>query len=202
MASTTVGPSQQTVTQSNSLAHIRTDPLRNFKYQVNIYNSLFTGPSQFGFMSVSGLSMTTDVIVYRAGGYNTTTQKLPGQSDFAPITLSRGIVCGDAPIWGWFQQIFMVMQGTGGSDGSQEFRCTMDILLIDHPVTTSVATVKAAWRVYNCWPTSIAFGDLDAGANAVMLQQITLAHEGFDFSVANTYGPGNPAILQTSQNIS
>lgn len=186
-----------TVIQKDSLASIRTDPLRNFKYQVNIYNSMLKTPAQFGFMSVSGLSMTTDVIVYRTGGYNTTTQKMPGQSDFAPITLSRGLVCGDMPIHSWINQIFMVMQGTGGSTGADDFRCKMDILLIDHPVTTPVATVKAAWRVHNCWPTSIAFGDLDAGANGVMLQQLTLAHEGFEFRVADSYGPGAPAVLGT-----
>lgn len=182
-----------TVQQKPSLASIKTDPLRNFKYQVNIYNDLLSGPAQFGFMSVSGLSMTTDVIVYRTGGYNTTTQKMPGQSDFAPITLSRGLVCGDQPIHDWINQIFMVMQGTGGSDTANDFRCKMDILLIDHPVTKNVATVKAAWRVHNCWPTSIAFGDLDAGANGVMLQQLTLAHEGFEFKVASQSGPAYTA---------
>jgi phage tail-like protein len=197
MASTSV-VATPTVTQGPSLASITTDPLRNFKFQVNIYNDFLASTTpQFGFMSASGLSMTTDVIVYRTGGYNTTTQKMPGQSDFAPITLSRGVVCGDQKIQNWVNQIFMVMQGTGGSDGSTDFRCKMDILLIDHPVTTTTATVKAAWRVHNCWPTSIAFGDLDAGANGVMLQQLTLAHEGFEFKVADKYGPGYPAVLTT-----
>lgn len=111
-------------------------------------------------------------------------------SDFAPVTLARGLTPGDSNIYSWLQQIFMVIQGTGGTDGSKEFRATMDILLVDHPVTTTKAAVKAAWRVYNCWPTSIAFGDLDAGANGVELQQITLAHEGFDFKVASKGGNG------------
>lgn len=181
---------QETVQQRPTLASIKTDPFRNFKYQVNIYNTLFSNmPVQLGFMSVSGLSLTTDVIVYRTGGYNTTTQKMPGQTDFAPIVLSRGLAPGDSPIWRWFQSIFMVIQGTGGSDDSTDFRCKMDILLIDHPVTTKTAAVKAAWRVHNCWPTSLAFGDLDAGANGVMLQQLTMAHEGFEFKVADQSGP-------------
>lgn len=111
-------------------------------------------------------------------------------SDFAPITLSRGLICGDSDIHAWLKQIFMVMQGTGGNNGSSNFRATMDIFLLDHPVTTQTVTYKAGWRVYNCWPTSIAWGDLDAGANGVELQQITLAHEGFDFKIANKYGPG------------
>jgi phage tail-like protein len=146
-------------------------------------------------MSVSGLSITTDVVVYRQGGHNTTTQKMPGQSDFAPITLSRGLIPGDSDIYAWLKQLFMVMQGTGGNDGSRNFRATMDIYLLDHPVTTKTVYYKAGWRVYNCWPTSIAFGDLDAGANGIELQQITLAHEGWDFKIANKYGPGSGISL-------
>lgn len=185
-------------TQSKSLAHIRTDPLRNFKFQVQIHledGSLTTRRSsnnQLGFMSVSGLSITTDVVVYRQGGMNTTTQKMPGQSDFAPITLSRGLICGDSDIYSWLQRLFRVMQGEpGGNDGSRDFRAYMDIFLLDHPVTSNRVYYKAGWRVYNCWPTSIAFGDLDAGANGVELQQITLAHEGWDFKIADKYGPPN-----------
>lgn len=116
-------------------------------------------------------------------------------SDFAPITLSRGLICGDSDIYAWLTKLFKVMQGTGGNDGSYNFRATMDIFLLDHPVTTQTVTYKAGWRVYNCWPTSIAFGDLDAGANGIELQQITLAHEGWDFKIASKYGPGNGISL-------
>jgi hypothetical protein len=42
--------------------------------------------------------------------------------------------------------------------------------------------------VYNAWPTSIAFSDLDAGANAIVVQQMTLAHEGWEFKVAKNIG--------------
>lgn len=180
--------------QKPSLAHITTDPLRNFKFHVAFHlgNSSLSNAkrrNQIGFMSISGLSITTDVVVYRQGGMNTTTQKMPGQSDFAPLTLSRGLICGDADIYDWLKQIFRVMQGSGGNDGSYDFRTILDIYLLDHPVTAQRATYKAGWRVYNAWPTSIAFGDLDAGANGVELQQITLAHEGWDFKIADRNGP-------------
>ncbi|MFI9271873.1 phage tail protein [Kitasatospora sp. NPDC052896] len=179
-----------TTSQQPSFSHVQTDPLRNFKFQAFIhYSDLDDRTPQMGFMSISGLSITTDVVVYRQGGMNTTTQKMPGQSDFAPITLSRGLICGDSDIFGWVQQIFMVQQGSGGSTGRDEFRANIDIYLLDHPVTSQTVTYKAGWRIYNAWPTSLAFGDLDAGANGVELQQITLAHEGWDFRIASTYGP-------------
>lgn len=180
--------SSMAVTQQSSIAHISTDPLRNFKFQVNINNPSISGLVQLGFMSCAGLNITTEVIPYRQGGYNTTTQKLPGQSDMAPITLSRGLAVGDNSIWQWQQQLFTVLQGTGTGGPGNNFRCNMDILVLDHPVTQGNAPVKAAFRVYNAWPSAVAFSDLDAGANAIIIQQMTLAHEGFDFKIAASVG--------------
>lgn len=180
-----------TVTQTDSRSALNTDPLRNYKFRVMFDNANLNAVSpQFGFMSVDGLSVTTDVISYRQGGHNTTTQKLPGQSDFAPITLSKGVVAtkDDQGVMKWLNDIFVAIQGTGSNDGSKNFRSTVTIYLIDHPVTTSKAAVKAAWRIYRAWPTSIAFGSLDAGANGVLMTQISLAHEGWDFKLANSNG--------------
>lgn len=178
-----------TVTQTDTRSSINTDPLRNFKFRVMFDNPHLNSLSpQFGFMNVDGLSVTTDVISYRQGGHNTTTQKVPGQSDFAPITLSKGVIAGkdDPGLVAWLQDIFVAVQGTGSNDGSRNFRSTVTIYLMDHPATTSKAAVKAAWRIYRAWPTSVAFGSLDAGANGVLMQQISLAHEGWDFKLATS----------------
>lgn len=171
-----------------SLAHLATDPLRNFKFNVNIMHPNIPGFATMGFMTVSGLNITTEVIPYREGGMNTTTQKMPGQSDFAPITLSQGVAVGSGPMWQWMQQLFRVMQGTGTGNPGTDFRATVDVMVLDHPVTSSQVPVKAIYRIYNAWPTSIAFSDLDAGANAVLMQQMSLAHEGFDFKLATSIG--------------
>jgi hypothetical protein len=61
-------------------------------------------------------------------------------------------------------------------------------MVLDHPVNGPKVPVKAIYRVYNAWPTAIAFSDLDAGANAVLMQQVTLAHEGFDHKLATSIG--------------
>jgi phage tail-like protein len=193
----TVGPANLT----SSIAHHKTDPLRNFKFQVSIIKDGFG--VDMGFMSVSGLSITTEIIPYREGGMNTTTQKMPGQSDFSPLTLSKGVAVapGGNANMNWMKELFAVMQGTGSrAAGAGDFRTTVYIKVLDHPVTkndpkTSIqggwVPVKALFTVYNAWPTSIAFSDFDAGANALMIQQMTLAHEGFDFLADSHYGmPG------------
>jgi phage tail-like protein len=175
------------VTSKWSGAHVATDPLRNFKFVVTIHNTKLNFAANMGFMSASGLNVTTEVIPYREGGMNTTTQKMPGQSDFAPITLSKGLMVGKPQMINWMAQLFTVMQGTGDGGPGENFRSTVDIKILQHPVTnTANIPVQAAFRVYNAWPTSIAFSDLDAGANAITVTQMTLAHEGFAPSIATS----------------
>ena len=175
------------VTQTASIAHLATDPLRNFKFQVTIRPN--TGAAiNLGFMSVSGLNIQVDVIAYRVGSYNTTTQKMPGQADFSPITLSRGLAVGTPQNWNWMKELFTVMQGTGPNNGTIDFRATVDVQVLSHPVTAASANYPAWFRIYNAWPTALAYSDLDAGANQLLIEQMTLAHEGFDFDLANGLG--------------
>lgn len=174
-----------TVNLKPSLSSLATDPLRNFKFRVDVHHPGITGFATMGFMAVSGLSITTEVIPYREGGMNTTTQKMPGQSDFSPLTMSRGLVTGQGEMWQWMKQLFVVMQGTQSGSAGEEFRHNVDIRILDHPTAgQNAAKVKAWFRVFNAWPTSVSYSDLDAGANAIIVSQMTLAHEGFDNAVA------------------
>ena len=34
-------------------------------------------------------------------------------------------------------------------------------------------------RYFNCWPSAIQWNDLNAGDNSVMVETMTLQHEGF-----------------------
>lgn len=172
---------------ANSLAHLATDPLRNFKFIVRISHPSAGFAGAMGFMSVSGLNITTEVIPYREGGMNTTTQKMPGQSDFAPITMSKGLIVGENRMMVWMKEMFSVIQGDGTGKAGQDFRGTLDILVRNHPITAPGQNKNsAAFRVYNAWPTSVAYSDLDAGANAIIISQMTLAHEGFEMKLANS----------------
>jgi phage tail-like protein len=175
------------VTQRSSIAHLATDPLRNFKFVTTIRPPSGSAIN-IGFMSVSGLNITVDVIAYRTGGYNTTTQKMPGQADFSPITMSRGVAVGSTEDINWMKQLFTVMQGTGSAGPGNDFRRTIDVQILDHPVTTASVPIKAWFRIFNAWPTSIAWSDLDAGANQLFISQLVLAHEGFDYTLANSIG--------------
>jgi phage tail-like protein len=184
------------VTIATSLSHIATDPIRNFKFHVDISHPIsgYGGMSlaQLGFMSVGGLNLSTEVIPYRQGGYNTTPQKLPGQTDFSPITLSRGVLLGTNQTWKWIEEIFTVLQGTGTGTPGHNFRSTVDIKVLDHPVNRGKTPIKLWIRVYNAWISTYALSDLDAGGNGFMVEQVTLVHEGFDVGWASRK-PGDDA---------
>jgi phage tail-like protein len=180
----------------DSHSSIKTDPLRNFKFLVNIHHTLVNRNGKsggslatLGFMNCSGLNIETSVIAYREGGYNTTPQKMPGQSEFTPITLSRGVILGGPSSHKWMREIFSVVQGGGLfslADG-RDFRSSIDIKVLAHPHTNqkNVGTpVKAWFKVYNAWPASIGFSDLDAGGNAVFMEQMVLQHEGWNLAWA------------------
>lgn len=184
----------------NNRSSLITDPLRNFRFLVT-FKALPTASTatknlqnavSFGFTSVSGMAVTTDSIPYREGGYNTTVHQIPGQTTFAPITLQRGLILGTAKNWNWMREMFATVQGGAGSRGvAENFRCDLNIEVLSHPIpgvgaegagdtTPPKDHVAMRFKVYNCWPTSVAYSDLNAGDNALFVEQITLVHEGFD----------------------
>lgn len=189
--------------QSASIAHLATDPLRNFKFLVDITTNAggyalpnsSGGTLSLGFMSVSGLNVNVSVIAYREGGMNTTTQKLPGQADFSPIVLTRGVAVGHSEDIAWLKQLFQVIQGSsGGSVAGRDFRQTIDVRVLAAPVTGPSAPVSAWFRVFNAWPTAVAYSDLDAGTNQLLISQMTLAHEGWDYALASSITGDAPAV--------
>lgn len=185
---------------------VRSDPLRNFKFQVEInyvtksfLNEATRSPlARLGFMSVSGLSMQTEMIPYREGGMNTVSRKMPGQSDFPQVSFQRGLFQGKGELFDWFKDIFYI-DNVNGRGPNADFRCDITIRVMQHPIvrvagvgntlveggggsadtsTTFRNRAKQLFVLKNAWPTSLAFSDLDAGGNGIIMEQMTVAHEG------------------------
>lgn len=198
---------------------LNSDPLRNFRFRVSINNPDIPNIVNLGFMALSGLSVNHEVIPYREGGNNTTTRKMPGQSDFGPITCTRGMMsaplatggastlaAGRNEIYTWFTEIFSVNVGAGFGNGIRNFRVGVTIDVMEHPITQGnsaagvdqIPPIKARFQVYNAWPMGLSYSDLEAGGNAVIIENLTLAHEGWQLLTATT-APGN--YLGSSLNI-
>ena len=179
----------------------RPDPIRNFKF--NVQASLGDEGDPFlnmGFMSVEGIAMNTEMVAYREGGWNTSPRKLPGQTDFSPLTMAAGLYYNDARLWNLAKRMFSVQWGAGTlafSNGNvSEFRYDLVVRVLGHPVTnlpdsvrtsaaSDISTAVLAYKFYNCWTASVGFSGLNASDNAIIVQQMTVHHEGFDVYFGN-----------------
>ena len=125
---------------------------------------------------------------------------MPGQADFNPITLSRGLFPTDYDNWYWMSNLFTAMYGGGvnpviGGSATTDFRTTMYVGVLQHPNNTPQAAsgpsyqssyqqqasiVQISFKLHSAWIGSLAYSDLDAGGNAVAVEQMTLNYEGFE----------------------
>lgn len=175
---------------------LRADPVRNFKFQVQLFHSDATLSRQIGemgFMSIEGIAMNTEMVAYREGGWNTNPHKLPGQTDFAPLTCSAGVFHTKPGMWKLAKQMFSVQWGQGTIGMGEEFRFDMAVRILDHPVTEGPASGSThdgsgaimAFAFYNAWVASVGFNNLSAMDNAVLIHQMTVHHEGFETFFGN-----------------
>lgn len=189
-----------------------TDPLRNFKFQVQIYPggaglAAHTGPAitTMGFAVVSGISVTNETILYREGGMNTHPHKMVGQSDFSPVTFSKGVFADEKALYNWQTFIHSWSQGgTGGgsSNTDNDYRADIVVSIFDHPVSsgsyqtpgstntapTPAGKRKLAFKLHNAWPASWSLTDLNAGDSSLLIQQLVVNHEGFNLGFASDTG--------------
>lgn len=182
------------------------DPIRNFRFLVSIrQHDNDTPRASIGFTNVSGFGIQVEPIAYREGGYNVTTHWMPGQVSFEPIQFVRGTVLGTTQNHDWLRQLFSVIQGNGTAGAGIDFRCTIDVAVLSHPnpkntvglansttdgaqaSTIAQQHVSMRFRIYNAWISSLAYGDLAATGNGIMVEGMTVVHEGFDVIYANDY---------------
>ena len=197
---------------TNPLSTLMTDPVRNFRFLVTFLPTDewkdAAKPAKMGFVSLSGLSVTTEPIAYREGGYNTNVHQIPGQSAFTPITLSKGVMLGQDSNIKWMKRLFSVITPSVTSGVGAGFRANIDIQVLSHPnpqASTGVAATQAQagtayeqhtslrFKVYNAWISSLSYSNLDAGANTLMVEEMSLVHEGFDVVYATDYTLANTA---------
>lgn len=148
----------------------RNDPYKSYKFLVEISgNTVFT---KAGFQKVSGLKFDTEIVEYREGGDTNTVSKSPGLTKYDPITLERGM-SEDGDMWNWAMKVFKAGNKNGGS--YKNIRANVLIKLQDRD-----GEVVKTWRVPNCWVSNYETGEFDAMGNDIMIERITLQHEGFD----------------------
>lgn len=184
----------------------RTDPIRGFKFEVLIIphnpddspvpaddlNKFNPRLKSIGFAAMSGLAVTNEVIQYREGGMNTHPHKMVGQTDFAPISFQRGVFEESDELWKWQKFIHNWQSGAPGSTGGGGYRCNILVYVYDHPHTqatysdsaaasnyANIGTRKLGIKIFNAWPASYTMSGLNAVGSEIMVQELSLVHEGF-----------------------
>lgn len=145
----------------------RIDPYKNFRFRLKWDNKVVAGVSK-----MSPLKRTTEVIAHREGGDSTVDHKSPGRTRYDSITLERGVT-HDPEFEAWANLAF---NKNNNSISLRNFRKDIIIELLNE-----AGVLVIAYRVYRCWVSEyVALPELDAGANAVAIQSITLENEGWE----------------------
>lgn len=148
----------------------RFDPYKNFKFRVKWDNKYVLGVSK-----VTMLKRTTEVVKHRDGGDNSSSRKSPGRTEYEAITLDRGVT-HDLEFERWANKVWSYGAGLGAESSLRDFR--KDLIL---EIYNEAGQLAIAYKIYRCWVSEFqAAADLDANANAVLIQHIKLENEGWE----------------------
>jgi phage tail-like protein len=152
----------------------RFDPYKNFKFRVK-----WDGVYVAGVSKVSMLKRTTEVVKHREGGDPSSSRKMPGRTEYEPVTIERGVT-HDLRFEEWALKTWQFQAGLGAEVSLKDFR--KDIIL---EVYNEAGQLAITYTIFRCWVSEYqALPDLDANANAVAIQHIKLENEGWTRDVA------------------
>jgi phage tail-like protein len=161
----------------------RFDPYQNFKFRVKWDGRYVAGVSKVG-----ALKRTTEVVEHREGGDNSSSRKSPGRTKYEAVTLERGVT-HDPEFEAWANRVWNHSGGLGAEVSLRDFR--KDIIL---EVYNEAGQLVIAYKLFRCWPSEYqALADLDANANAVLIQHLKLETEGFERDTA-VVEPTEPSL--------
>ena len=145
----------------------------NFKFQVK-----WDGKYVAGVSKVSSLKRTTEVVEHREGGAPSSSSIWPGRSKFEPITLERGVT-HDLEFEKWASKVWNFGAGLGSESSLKDFKKDINI-----DVYNEAGQRVLSYKIHRCWVSEYqAMPELDANANAIAIQSITLQNEGFERDV-------------------
>ena len=138
-----------------------TDPLRNFRYRLEI-----DGIVQAGFSEVAIGDASNDPIEYREGNELTTVRKLKGLNKYGNVTLKWGLT-DSLELTEWHRMVV---------DETTPLRAARRTVVIR--VQDEAGQDKAAYEITRAWPTKYNPTDLNGKGNEVAIESLELANEG------------------------
>ena len=163
----------------------RFDPYKNFKFKVK-----WDGRYVAGISKVGALKRTTEVVKHREGGDPSSSRKSPGRTEYDAITLERGVT-HDKDFEQWANKVWNFGAGLGRETSLADFR--KDIIL---ELYNEAGQRVIGYKIYRCWVSEFqAQADLDANANAVLIQNTKIENEGWERDTDVTE-PKEPSFVE------
>jgi phage tail-like protein len=163
----------------------RFDPYKNFKFKVK-----WDGRYVAGISKVGALKRTTEVVKHREGGDPSSSRKSPGRTEYDAITLERGVT-HDKDFEQWANKVWNFGAGLGAETSLADFR--KDIIL---ELYNEAGQRVIGYKIFRCWVSEFqAQADLDANANAVLIQNIKIENEGWERDTA-VIEPKEPSFVE------
>lgn len=145
----------------------RLTPYLNFKFRVKWDNRYVAGVSK-----VSGIKRTTEIVPQSTGG-DSRIHKAPGRTSFGDVTLERGL-SHDWEFQRWATMVWNYEGGMGAQSSLANFKRPLTLELYNE-----AGQLVIAWNFFECWAAEIELGDWDANGNAVAIEKLKFATEGF-----------------------
>lgn len=133
------------------------DPYRAYNFKLVVQ-----GVTEGHFTSCTGLGVKVQVIKYREGGTSQVVHCIPGQVDYADITLRYGLT-SSREVWDWLL----------ASVAGKVERKNVSILMLDSAGEREVMR----WDLINAWPAEWHGAGLDALSHEVAIETLTLVYE-------------------------
>ena len=138
-------------------------PPLGFRFGVFFFaGGVIPNPLDILFQRVSGLASTVSTTTVEEGGQNLYTQRLPEKIQYENLVLERGVVVGSPLVI--------------------EFNAAMSLFTFS-PSNVLVTLLSAAgiplaaWLFLKAYPVRWSVSDLDATANAVVIETMELAYQ-------------------------
>lgn len=128
----------------------------------------FQGKVTGAFKECSGLGSENEVVEEKASDSKgkPVVKKIPGNLKWNNITLKQGIT-DDLDMWKWRK---LVEEGK-----VSEARKNGSLVLYSHD-----GKEIARWNFINAWPSKINGPSINAGSNEIAVEELELAHEGYE----------------------
>jgi phage tail-like protein len=139
-----------------------------------------------GFSEASGLDPTPGVTEFREGADVGMSRTTLGATNFEAITLARGVT-HDVEFERWATSV-----GDPGNESDDELASKRRDLRIE--LHDEAGQIELAFKVFRTWVSDFAaLPDLDASANAVAIEHLTLENEGWerDTDLVEPTGPSS-----------